>query len=243
MLAAIFRILVGTLLLALAPAVAGAEAGRGPDPVFRVELPDSLKDGPQDGRLLLIFAPADQSAEQEPRELVNWDGSAIPFYGLDVEGWAPGTARRVDDRAFGFPVRRLRDLPPGEYRVQAFLNRYETFRMGDGRVLKLPPDQGEGQQWRDKPGNLYSKPVTVRWNGRGTTLVLSERIPPVQPFQETDWVKHVRIRSERLSKFWGRDMYVAAFVTLPQGFRDHPDARYPLVINHGHFPSAPAGWR
>jgi hypothetical protein len=243
MLAAIFRILVGTLLLALAPAVAGAEAGRGPDPVFRVELPDSLKDGPQDGRLLLIFAPADQSPEQEPRELVNWDGSAIPFYGLDVEGWAPGTARRVDDRAFGFPVRRLRDLPPGEYRVQAFLNRYETFRMGDGRVLKLPPDQGEGQQWRDKPGNLYSKPVTVRWNGRGTTLVLSERIPPVQPFQETDWVKHVRIRSERLSKFWGRDMYVAAFVTLPQGFRDHPDARYPLVINHGHFPSAPAGWR
>ena len=243
MLAAIFRILVGTLLLALAPAVAGAEAGRGPDPVFRVELPDSLKDGPQDGRLLLIFAPAGQSPEQEPRELVNWDGSAIPFYGLDVEGWAPGTARRVDDRAFGFPVRRLRDLPPGEYRVQAFLNRYETFRMGDGRVLKLPPDQGEGQQWRDKPGNLYSKPVTVRWNGRGTTLVLSERIPPVQPFQETDWVKHVRIRSERLSKFWGRDMYVAAFVTLPQGFRDHPDARYPLVINHGHFPSAPAGWR
>ena len=243
MLAAIFRILVGTLLLALAPAVAGAEAGRGPDPVFRVELPDSLKDGPQDGRLLLIFAPADQSPEQEPRELVNWDGSAIPFYGLDVEGWAPGTARRVDDRAFGFPVRRLRDLPPGEYRVQAFLNRYEAFRMGDGRVLKLPPDQGEGQQWRDKPGNLYSKPVTVRWNGRGTTLILSERIPPVQPFQETDWVKHVRIRSERLSKFWGRDMYVAAFVTLPQGFRDHPDARYPLVINHGHFPSAPAGWR
>ena len=243
MLAAIFRILVGTLLLALAPAVAGAEAGRGPDPVFRVELPDSLKDGPQDGRLLLIFAPAGQSPEQEPRELVNWDGSAIPFYGLDVEGWAPGTARRVDDRAFGFPVRRLRDLPPGEYRVQAFLNRYEAFRMGDGRVLKLPPDQGEGQQWRDKPGNLYSKPVTVRWNGRGTTLVLSERIPPVQPFQETDWVKHVRIRSERLSKFWGRDMYVAAFVTLPQGFRDHPDARYPLVINHGHFPSAPAGWR
>ena len=243
MLAAIFRILVGTLLLALAPVVAGAEAGRGPDPVFRVELPDSLKDGPQDGRLLLIFAPAGQSPEQEPRELVNWDGSAIPFYGLDVEGWAPGTARRVDDRAFGFPVRRLRDLPPGEYRVQAFLNRYEAFRMGDGRVLKLPPDQGEGQQWRDKPGNLYSKPVTVRWNGRGTTLVLSERIPPVQPFQETDWVKHVRIRSERLSKFWGRDMYVAAFVTLPQGFRDHPDARYPLVINHGHFPSAPAGWR
>lgn len=215
----------------------------GTAPAFDVTLPKSFTEGPQDGRLLLIFAPAKQSPDKEPRELVNWDGTAIPFYGLDVEGWAPGTARRVDDGAFGFPVRKLSDLPPGEYRVQAFLNRYETFRMGDGRVLKLPPDQGEGQQWRAKPGNLYSKPVNIRWDGRGATLALTEKIPPVEPFKETDWVKHVRIRSERLSKFWGRDTYIAAFVTLPQGFREHPDARYPLVINHGHFPDAPSSWR
>jgi hypothetical protein len=238
-----FRSLIGCLLLALAPAFAAAADAPASGPSFQVLLPKSFTGGLQDGRLLLIFAPADQSPEKEPRALVNWDGAAIPFYGLDVEGWAPGTARRVDDQAFGFPVRQLRDLPPGEYRVQAFLNRYETFRMGDGRVLKLPPDQGEGQQWRDKPGNLYSKPMTIRWDGQGASLVLSEQIPPVQPFQETDWVKHVRIRSERLSKFWGRDIYLAAFVTLPQGFKDHPGARYPLVINHGHFPDAPGGWR
>ena len=212
-------------------------------PAFDVTLPKSFTEGPQDGRLLLIFAPADQSPDKEPRELVNWDGSAIPFYGIDVDGWSPGTTRRIDAGAFGFPMRTLRDLPPGEYRVQAFLNRYETFRMGDGRVLKLPPDQGEGQQWRSKPGNLYSKPVTISWNGRGASLALTERIPPVEPFKETEWVKHVRIRSERLSKFWGRDMYLAAFVTLPQGFREHPDAHYPLVINHGHFPDAPSSWR
>jgi hypothetical protein len=243
MIPTVLRALCGILLLALAPAVAAAADAPASGPSFQVSLPKSFTGGLQDGRLLLIFAPADQSPEKEPRALVNWDGAAIPFYGLDVEGWAPGTARRVDDRAFGFPVRQLRDLPPGEYRVQAFLNRYETFRMGDGRVLKLPPDQGEGQQWRDKPGNLYSRPMTIRWNGQGASLVLSEQIPAVEPFKETDWVKHVRIRSERLSKFWGRDIYLAAFVTLPQGFKDHPGARYPLVINHGHFPSAPAGWR
>jgi hypothetical protein len=243
MIPTVLRALCGILLLALAPAVAAAADAPASGPSFQVSLPKSFTGGLQDGRLLLIFAPADQSPEKEPRALVNWDGAAIPFYGLDVEGWAPGTARRVDDRAFGFPVRQLRDLPPGEYRVQAFLNRYETFRMGDGRVLKLPPDQGEGQQWRDKPGNLYSRPMTIRWSGQGASLVLSEQIPAVEPFKETDWVKHVRIRSERLSKFWGRDIYLAAFVTLPQGFKDHPGARYPLVINHGHFPSAPAGWR
>jgi hypothetical protein len=200
---------------------------------FEVQLPASFKEGPQDGRLLLIFAPADQSPDREPRFLVNWDAAAIPFFGLDIEGWKPGTGRSIDDGAFGFPIRALSSLPPGDYRVQAFLNRYETFRLADGRVLKLPPDRGEGQQWREKPGNLYSRP----------RLVLTEKIPPAESFRETTWVKYVRVRSERLSKFWGRDIHLAAFVTLPLGFNDRPDTRYPLVINHGHFASAPSNWR
>lgn len=221
---------------------------------FEVELPATFKGGAQDGRLLLIMAPADQAPEREPRTLVNWDIDAIPFFGLTVEGWLPGTRRAVDDAAFGFPLRALSTLPPGDYRVQAFLNRYETFRMGDGRVLKLAPDQGEGQQWRDKPGNLFSKPQLVRWDGQRVLMAdgggaqplllrLTEQIAPIAPFKETPWVKYVRIRSERLSKFWGRDTYVSAFVTLPAGFREHPKARYPVVINHGHFPAEPSGWR
>jgi hypothetical protein len=31
-------------------------------------------------------------------------------------------------------------------------------------------------------------------------------------------------------------MYIGAHILLPEGFDTHPDARYPLVINHGHFP-------
>ena len=46
--------------------------------------------------------------------------------------------------------------PPGTYSVQALLHRYETFRRGDGHVVKLPMDRGEGQQWNRAPGNLYS---------------------------------------------------------------------------------------
>lgn len=217
-------------------------------PSVEVRLPAKFRAGPQTGRLLLMFAPVDQAPGEEPRALVNWDGDAIPFFGLDVSKWQPGTTRRIDDTAFGFPMRALSALPPGEYRVQALLNRYETFRRADGRVLELPPDRGEGQQWRSKPGNLYSKPITIRWRGGSgmqgaTTLELSEEIPPVAEFKETPWVKYVRVRSERLSKFWGRDTYLGAFVTLPAGFDTHPDARYPLVINHGHFPSGPAAWR
>jgi hypothetical protein len=75
--------------------------------------------------------------------------------------------------------------------------------------------------------------------------VLDQEVPPVDDFakQETAFVKYVRMRSERLSTFWGRDMFLAAWVLLPWGFDDHPDARYPLVINHGHFPASFDGWR
>ena len=41
-------------------------------------------------RLLLILAPAEQSPGRELRELVNWDGDAIPFFGLDVDAWRAG---------------------------------------------------------------------------------------------------------------------------------------------------------
>ena len=57
-------------------------------------------------------------------------------------------------------------------------------------------------------------------------IALDQEIPPVADFaaQQTKYVKYVRIRSERLSKFWGRDMHLAAWVLLPWGFDEHPDA-------------------
>lgn len=212
-------------------------------PMFAVTYPAAQAAGPVDGRLLIILSPA---GVEEPRFQVDWGPEAIPFYGIDVEGWQPGTLVRVDTHAFGFPIRSLAELPDGKYRVQAVLNRYETFHRADGHAVKLPPDKGEGQHWNKKPGNLYSTPIEITWRSRDDheiSLELDQQIPSAPEFQETDYVKHVRIRSERLSKFWGRDMYLAAFVTLPWGFSEHPDARYPLVINHGHFSDGPDGWR
>jgi hypothetical protein len=132
--------------------------------------------------------------------------------------------------------------------VQAMLNRYETFRRSDGHVVKLPPDKWEGQQYARKPGNLYSRPraaVVDPTRADVVRLTLDEAIPPVEDFakQETKYVKYVTIRSERLSKFWGRDVQLGAWVLLPWGFDDHPGARYPLMVNHGHFPSSLGNWR
>ena len=74
-------------------------------------------------------------------------------------------------------------------------------------------------------------------------IVLDREIPPIPPPQDTKYVRHERIRSERLTKFWGRPMHLGACVLLPEGFDEHPEARYPLVIFHGHFPYTIGGFR
>ena len=212
---------------------------------FAVTLPADHGAVALDGRLLVLVST---DSATEPRFQINDTPQTQQVFGIDVNGWRAGETRVVDAGAFGYPLRSLSQLRRGTYRVQALINRYETFRRSDGHTVKLPPDKWEGQQWSKKPGNLYS-------TARGLTLdparsevvrlTLEKEIPPVEDFArlETKYLKYVRIRSERLSKFWGRDMHLAAWVLLPQGFDEHPSARYPLLVNHGHFPATFSGWR
>lgn len=204
-----------------------------------ISFPASMSANALDGRLILIFSQID---EGEPRFQVSDGANAQPVFGIDVEDWAPEQNVSFADTVFGFPVGTFGELPEGDYRVQAILNRYETFNRSDGHTVKLPPDRGEGQQWARKPGNLYSD-VTEFTVGSGSgalSLSLSNVIPelPNPATLETDWVKFVRIRSDLLSDFWGTDMYLGAWVMLPQGFDEHPEARYPMAIWHGHFPGS-----
>ncbi len=209
---------------------------------FAVTFPKSRSERPLDGRLLILLSTAPSA---EPRFQINDSPTTQLVFGTDVENWKPGTLVRVAENAFGYPIRTLSQLKPGEYTVQALLNRYETFHLADGRVLKLPPDRGEGQQWQSKPGNIYSQPVklTIGPGGKPVTLTLDQEIPPLPPPKDTRYIKHIRIRSERLSKFYGTDMYLGANVLVPAGFDEHPAARYPLIIFHGHFPGDFDGFR
>jgi len=67
-------------------------------------------------------------------------------------------------------------------------------------------------------------------------ISLTQRIPPIEPPADTKYVKHLKFKSEILSKWWGHDMYLGAVVVLPEGFDEHPNAHYPVVYNQGHFP-------
>jgi hypothetical protein len=187
--------------------------------------------------LLLMLATDNKS---EPRFQIDGSLQTQLVFGVDVEDIKPGDDMIVDESAFGFPKRTLRDIPAGEYYVQALLNRYETFHLKTGQTVKLPPDQGEGQQWATKPGNFYSKPVKISIDpGKNSTtkIVMDQKIAPVAEPVETKYIKHLRIQSKLLTEFWGRPMYLGAHVLVPEGFDEHPDVKYPIMVFHGHFPS------
>lgn len=187
---------------------------------------------PLDGRVLLIFST---TANPEPRLAVNEGLGTQQIFGADV---VSAKTAVIDGGALGYPRDNFAQIPAGDYQVQAVLNIYETFHRADGRTLKLPMDQGEGQHWNRKPGNLYSEPQKIHFDPASSASVrieLTKTIAPIEPPADTKFVKHVRLQSKLLSAFWGRPMFVGAIVLLPEGFEDHPDAHYPTLYLQGHF--------
>jgi len=193
-----------------------------------------------DGHVVLIISSATQG---EPRFQINENLTTQQVFGADVEG-----ARSVviDGRSLGYPRESLDHVPAGEYTIQAVLNVYDIFIRGDGKTLKLPMDQGEGQHWNRKPGNLYSEPKKLTIDPAKSASIkieLTKTIPPIEPPKDTKYIKHVKIQSKLLSAFWGRPMYLGAVVLLPEGFDEHPDAHYPVMYRQGHFAATFNGFR
>jgi len=214
---------------------------------FAISFPAGRSATPIDGRVLLFVS---DDGRTEPRNQTDQyrANTTRPIFGVDVDALPPGQDVVIDDRIVGWPLPSLRNLPPGEYWVQALVNRYETFRRSDGRTVKLPMDRGEGQKWASKPGNFFSQPVKMRLDAASSGTIrisMDQEIPPIEPPKDTAQVKYLRVQNDRLTKFWGRPIHLGAIVLLPFGWDTHPTARYPLVVHHGHFPSSMAsdGWR
>jgi hypothetical protein len=192
---------------------------------FAVSFPASGGTAPRDGRIILVVSNNDR---QEPRFQNNaYNPRTQLSFGIDVERLKPGQEAIIDGSVFGYPLASIAEIPPGDYWVQAVFHQYETFHRGDGHIVKLPMDRGEGQHWNRAPGNLLNKPVKVRVDPRTADVIrisLDQEIPPLPDPQDTKYVKYVRIQSGRLTKFWGRPMHLGAIVVLPEGFDEHPFA-------------------
>jgi hypothetical protein len=198
---------------------------------FNVSFPVSVNADPLDGRIILVLSKTEDFNHSGVA-----DGS--PTFGVDVENFVPGQETTLGGSLNGDLIPSLNEIPPGEYFVIAYLDVYTTFHRSDGHIVKLPMDQGEGQQWYLSPGNLHSeaRKIEIKANtAQSFALELGHKIAPIEPPSDTQWVKNISIRSDLVSEFWGTDMNLSARVLLPKGFDDNPDARYPLIIEHGHF--------
>jgi hypothetical protein len=207
-----------------------------------VHFPASSSDKPLDGRLLFLVSndpKAMTDPKAEPRKQINDTPKTQMVFGLTVDGWKPGVPVIVGRNAKGYPRASLSDIPAGDYTIQAVLNVYETFHRADGRTVKLAPDRGEGQVWSLAPGNLYSKPrhASMGAGAPAIDVALDQTIAPIEPEADTQYIRHIRVQSALLSKFWGRPMYLSAIVLVPEGFDAHPQAHFPLIISHDHFVS------
>ena len=218
-----FRLLPLLLLVTLANRV-DAQAPR-----FEVVVPASVYPGPLTGRLVLILA---KSAQPEPRAALAPQGP--PIFGVDIEQVEAGRAIIVDERATSFPT-PLASLPAGDYVAQAIINVYDRVTRADGRTVWLPMNDGTVEFFTSAAGNLYSAPQPVRVTSGGTVRIeVTRRIPERTPPTDTDWIKNVRIQSEKLTRFWGRPIFINATVLLPRGYNENPQQRYPIIFTLGH---------
>src|SRR5262249_34878504 len=86
---------------------------------FEITFPASAHAGPITGRAYIALSKT-SDAQRTPIEQTGETGA--PLFGVNITDIAPGSAITIDATTFGFPIASLRDIPAGEYWVQAFVN-------------------------------------------------------------------------------------------------------------------------
>src|ERR1700755_2108564 len=87
-------------------------------PRFSLSFPKERSAQPLDGRLLLLLS---NDPSEEPRMQIDDTPRTQMVFGVTVDGLKPGQPATFDDTAFGYPIRSLKDMPAGDYYVQAVL--------------------------------------------------------------------------------------------------------------------------
>ncbi len=236
----LFRLATGVgaaLILASSATVLAQRSAGGPR--FTVSFPAAAHAGPITGRVYVAISKTNDRAP-----IQQTDTTGVPLFGVNVDQLAPGASATIDATTLGYPVKSLRDLPAGDYWAQAFVNVYTKFARADGHTVWLHQDQWEGQNWKISPGNISGTPMQIHWDPNASApiaLTAANVIPPIAPAVDTDTVKHLKIQSAILTKWWGQPMFLGAIVTLPDGYAAHPNVKYPINYVQGHFPRGGGG--
>lgn len=211
---------------------AGASCGATHVPRFVISFPASTHSEPITGRVLVVIS---KNKISEPRFQIGSWNDPTEVLGVSANQLKPGHKVVVDSKTLGYPIESLKDLPSGNYYVQAVLVVYTEFHRADGHTIWAHMDPIMGHWPGKSGGNLYSDVQTIHLSPTGYSihLTLKNTIPLAKVPANTRWVKHIKLQSRLLTRFWGSPMYVSAMVLLPKGYDSHPKVYYPVVYEPG----------
>ena len=186
---------------------------RNTGPQFEITFDASVSAKPFTGR---VYVVATKRAYLNPLETVEWFNSD-PVFARDVQNWKPGETLLINsENCLAYPSKPV-DLPANIYRVQAV--------MGLNDWAQHPIDaSGNGCSEIAVFKHPVAQSPTIR-------LVINHKIPQ-PPVAHGDGIEYVRVKSELLSKFHRRDVYLEAVLALPpsySGEKSETDRRFPAV--------------
>lgn len=182
----------------------------------KVEITSELEE-PLTGRIVVVFGP---EGDPSPVRHIGQTGMTTPLMaGVDASSLTRGKSVALPLENPMFPAGVVGKLPPGKYSVQAAIQKNPDLKIFSAPGNVISPVVS----WQYDPAQ--PKPLALALKTK-----LEDRLPP-----ETDLVKWVLFKSEKLSQFFGRDMYHRAAVVLPPQFAKQPEARFPLMIRIGGF--------
>jgi enterochelin esterase-like enzyme len=107
----------------------------------------------------------------------------------------------------------LNSIPAGKYKIQVLW------------------DQDTNESNINAPGNLHSEAITVDLSeNQSIVLPLTKIIQPTK-LEEHRLLKEVDIKSEVLSKWWGKEMRLKAAVILPRNYFEQSNQKYAVRYN------------
>ena len=190
-------------------------------PRFSITIPPGRSEPSIDGRLLLLLS-TDPAAE--PRMQINDSPRTQMVFGMDVDAMTPGQPVTLDAGAFGFPIRSLHDVPAGR-----LLRAGRAASVRDVPPRRRPDTQApDGSRRRTalEPGARQPVLDTARRSSLGTAGDRGDRRWTRRSRRSLTrrtrkYIRHLKIQSALLTKFWGRPMYLSANVLVPEGFDTH----------------------
>lgn len=205
-----------------------------PEGRVAVSLPADVK--PAAGGRLLIFAEPANAANAEADDVdlgeLETKGAVA---GRDVSDFGPDRRATIDTNDNAFPT-SFASLPPGDYRVQAVLDRNGDYNYA-GRSA----------------GDLVSKVVTLRFPLAAPAEIALDHVlgpaagqfdttgfPPAAIAQIAASREHLHdesIISASLTRFHGKTKAISAWVLTPPGYDPNSKSTYPVVYTAGGFGS------